>query len=134
MSTLTATIEVEVDPDWIEFCTQYNDIFMYDYCGYWMAGMEQDNQLGWLVYEYDWGGNCPMLKDVRESPEYENIVAAWRDGLELPEHWFRLSEDACKRAWVEGVKREGLNWYNDGDASSYDCALQRALLGEIIYG
>jgi hypothetical protein len=124
-------IEVEVDPDWIEFVTIYPDIFMTSYCGYWMYGMEQDDELGWLVHEHD---EQHSVRQVAKSPEYPAIVKAWREGGKLPDNWFRLNKEAAIKAWAEGVKKYGTDWYENGDAISYDVVLQLALLGEIRYG
>lgn len=128
---VTVVLEVEVNQDWIEFCTKFNDLFMYDYCGYWMAGMEFDDDLGWLCFEYA-GEEDP--RQIKQGPEYPAIVQAWRDGKILPDRWYRLDKETAKRAWVEGYKRDGLDWYENGDAITYDVAIQNALLGEVRYG
>lgn len=135
MTKISVTIDVEVDQDWIDYCTQYNDLFLTHYCGYWMCGMEKDNDLGWLAYEYDPGGpNVKSIRSVQNSPEYSSIVEAWRAGNPLPDHWFRLDEKAAIKAFEEGVKRYGVDWYENGDATTYDVAIQMALLGEVVYG
>lgn len=136
MPKVTVTLDVEVDPIWIEFCTsKYVDVFIYGYCGYWMCGMEHNDTLGWLCYEYDWGGDEPQpIDQVRESPQYPAIVKSWEAGETLPPHWFRLNEELAIKAWAEGVKKYGINWFEDGDANTYDNVLQLTLLGELVYG
>ena len=41
----------ESKKSWVECVTQYNDIFTYGYCGYWLKGITFDKYLGWLVWE-----------------------------------------------------------------------------------
>jgi hypothetical protein len=128
---VTVTLEVEVNPDWIEFVTHYPDIFMTDHCGYWMYGMEQEDELGWLVHEHD---EMHSVREIADHPEYPAIVKAWREGKELPDNWFRLNKETAIKAWAEGVKRYGMDWYETGDAITYDVVLQMAILGEVRYG
>ena len=57
---------------------------------------------------------------------------ARRVGVEPREPSFRSVE---VRLRTEGVKREGVGWYEDGDATTYDVAIQRAIFnGEARYG
>lgn len=130
---ITVTISVEVSDDWIEFCTKYSDIFMRMYCGYWMYGMEHDDALGWLCFEHD---ERKTLAEVSEIPEYNDIVSAWRAGKELPAKWYRLDRATASKAWGEGVKRYGTNWYDspNTDATTYDVVIQLALLSDVKYG
>lgn len=132
--SIPVTIKSEVDPEWIDLAVNCNDLFIYGYCGYWMCRMEWDSELGHLCYEYEAGGDQPTIREAKASPDYENIVKTWRDGEKLPEHWYRLDKDMAIKAWVEGVKRDGVEWYENGDANTYDCAVQLAMLGEIVYG
>lgn len=132
MDKVTVTLEVEVDPDWIDFCTSsYQDIFIYGYCGYWMQGLEHDDELGWLVRQSD--DDRPAIM-VAKDAGYSKIVEAWKTGQDLPEGWHRLNKDAAIKAYAAGIKRYGLDWYENGDANTYDFAIQMALLGEIVYG
>lgn len=128
---ITVSLEVVVDPEWIDFCVQYNDLFMYGYCGYWLAGMEHDDT-GWLVYEYDIGGDDnPYPIDRKERAD---IVQAWQQGQPLPNRWYRLDKQAAILAYKHGVEKYGINWYDEGDANTYDYVIQLALLGELVYG
>lgn len=126
-------VEVAVDPDWIDFLLNHNDIFMTSYCGYWMSGMELDeNGGGWLVHEQDDDYDCAAA--AANHPEYNAIVKAWQDGKPLPDKWFRLDKEAAIRAWIEGCKKYGVDWYENSDAVSMDVVIQLALLGEVRYG
>lgn len=125
---VTVTITVKVDPEWIEFLTKYNDIFgSPHYAGYWLYGAERDDRLGWLVYEHG---------DERRPTEREcrHARALWHAGEPLPERWYRLDRAAAIKAWAEGVKRFGAEWYENGDGPTYDVVVQMALLGEVRYG
>jgi hypothetical protein len=124
---VTANFEVAIDPDWIEYLTVDPDIFGAA-CGYWLRGVERDAALGWLVWEDD--NKCRH----GEEPNAAEAVAAWREGKPLPPHWFKLDKDAAIRAWIEGVKKWGVDWYDQVDAEREDVVVQLALLGEIRYG
>lgn len=128
MPKVSVTMDVEVDPDWIEFCTsRYVDVFMHGYCGYWMCGVEHDDKLGWLV-------SINLDDEGTTAKETKKAVKAWKDGKELPEGWYRLNEEVACKAWAEGFKRWGATWYEDGDADTYDYAIQKAMFGEVVYG
>jgi len=131
----TVTIETEIDPLWVPYLTQNTDIFGYNYCGYWMMGMERTQDRGWLCFEHDDGAIYRSARDVAERhPEYEAILKAWREGKPLPDKWFRLDKAAAIKAWHEGVKRWGVEWYEGVDSIREDVVVQLALLGEIRYG
>ena len=133
-----ATAEVEVNvprEDWIDYLTKEVDIFMRGYCGYWLRGVKRDEKLGWLVWEDD------EIHSQGEEPKLKAALAAWKAGKPLPQgepgcqRWYRLDEAAAVKAYVEGVKLWGVNWFEEkGDACTYDVAIQMALLGEIRYG
>jgi hypothetical protein len=100
------TLELEVPQDWIDFVTQGSDVFRRDHCGYWAQ--------------------------VQKWSDKGAIVRVDEDG-ELGEQrtWDRAF--ACK-AYAEGVKRKGVDFYEQGDANDYDCAIQMAWFGEVVYG
>lgn len=127
-AAVEVTVTVTVDEDWIEFLTKHPDIFGRDYCGYWLRGVEHDDERGWLVWEDD--------EEHRkgDEPGAAEAVAAWQAGEALPEGWYRLDRALAIKAWGEGVKRSGVDWYENGDGVAYDCAVQMALLGEVRYG
>lgn len=117
------------EEEWLKFILDFDDIFMTNYCGYWMRGMEWDKKLGWLVFEH--GG------EVRAPKETNNdVMELWRSGKPLPKRWHRLDRAAVVRAYAEGVLLKGANWYEaaDTDATTYDVVIQRALFGEEKYG
>lgn len=128
MPKISVTIDVEVDPDWIEFCTsKYADVFMLGHCGYWMCGVKHDDKLGWLV-----SVNLDDCGTV--SQQSKQAIKAWKAGETLPEGWHCLNEGLAIKAYEAGVKRYGVNWYEDGDADTYDFAIQMAMFGEVVYG
>lgn len=125
--------EVKVNPDWIDLLINHNDMFMTNYCGYWLSGMERDrNGGGWLVHEHS--DTDDSAYEAAKLPEYPAIVQAWKKNQPLPDGWFRLNEAAAIKAYVEGVKQYGVDWFEFGDADSYDIVIQLALLGEVRYG
>jgi hypothetical protein len=123
-------LPVKAEPlnSWIEFLTKYNDIFGRDYVGYWLFGVARDKKLGWLAYEFIDDEASYMSKN------YDEVIAAWKRGEKLPEKYFVLNEETARRAYVEGIKRKGVEWYEQGDANDYDVVLQWTLLGEVRYG
>ena len=125
---VTTTIISVVDPLWFDFCDEGDPLFRTDHCGYWARGVAYDEERGWLVYEDD--EKCKPGKE----PHHDEAIAAWIENRDLPEHWFRLDRAAAIRAWAEGVKSDGEHWFEEGDATDYDVALQMALLGEVRYG
>ena len=128
---MTVEVDIVVDEEWINFVTMYNDIFRTDHCGYWLSGMDQEDDLGWLVYES--GEDDENAQIAAQKPEYKKIVKDWKNGKLLPKKWFRLNRDAAIKAWIEGVKKYGVDWYENSDAITYDNVIQLALLNEIKY-
>lgn len=126
----TFSITVNVDPFWIEYLTRYSDIFGRQYAGYWLRGVEHDSKLGWLCWEDD------EQHRSGTEPNREEALKSWRAGKLLPANWFRLDRAAALRAWEEGVKKYGFDWYgsNEHDATTEDVLLQLTLLGEVRYG
>jgi hypothetical protein len=123
---VTVEIETTVDPQWIDYVVNCNDLFMRDYCGYWACGVEREADRGWLVFEED---------DDREAPKKvpATVLKAWRAGEPLPKGWHRFDQEAAAKAWEHGVLRGGVDWYENGDANDYDAVMQLAVLGEIRY-
>jgi hypothetical protein len=118
----------EPDPEWVAFLTKYNDIFMRDYCGYWLFGVARNDKDGWLVFDQGEG-------ERPSEAEQKRVIALWKSGsrTKLPANWYRLNKAAAKRAHEEGVKRWGKDWFENGDANTYDYVVQMALLGEHRY-
>jgi hypothetical protein len=123
----TVTIKSTVDPLWIEFCTRDRDVFGASCCGSFLFGIDQDDDLGWLVFEHE------EKHTVDNVPNEKKAVAAWRAGESLPKGYYRLDSEAAKKAWIEGVKWRGEKWYDNGDAIAYQYAIQRALFDEERY-
>jgi hypothetical protein len=127
----TSTIMTVTDPGWIEHVTGgprgYADVFGRDYSGYWMRGMAHTAHRGWIAFEH--GDDDACTEEAARA-----AIRLWRNDEPLPPLWHRLDLDLANRAWCEGVKRYGENWYADGDGPRYDWALQTALFGEAKYG
>jgi hypothetical protein len=125
------TIEIVVDEHWIDFAVNNNDLFRSNYCGYWLNGVAFDDDLGWLCY-VDGDGGAP------EDAEAQPVIQAWKAGEAFPENsrgkFYLLDRTAAIEAFKHGVMWRGAEWYENGDASSYDHVIQMALLGEIVYG
>ena len=128
----TFSITVAIDSFWVDYLTGYTDIFGPQYVGYWMCGVDRHPERGWLCWEFagPHGGRCRR----GEEPDREEAIRAWALGQPLPKGWYRLDRATALRAWEEGVKRWGVDWYAQVDAPREDLVLQLALLGEVRYG
>lgn len=130
-ATVSVTLDVKVDPDWTEFCCKYSDMFSTDHIGYWARGMVRDRkneENGWLLFEHG-GEEFPD-----GEPNEAEAMRAWKAKEPLPPNYFRLDKAATEKAWAEGCKRYGVDWYENADANTYDVVVQMALLGEVRYG
>jgi len=124
----TFQLTVEVDSGWVDYLTKHADIFENARAGYWLRGVALNDDTGWLCWEDD--EKCRY----GEEPNFETAKHEWVLGNPLPEHWFRLDRAAAIRAWEEGVKRWGVDWYEECDSTREDIVVQLALLGEVRYG
>ena len=126
----TFSMTVAIDPFWVEYLTQNNDIFGKMYAGYWLRAVAHDPERGWLCWEDD------EQHRRGEEPGRAQAMEAWvwGKGLPLPNGWYRLDRAAALRAWEAGIKRWGVGWYAQVDAQCEDIVLQEALLGEVRYG
>lgn len=116
---------VTVPGDWIDMITYYSDFFRTDHCGYWAMSVRLLDGTR-LVYEH---------ADDRPSQKKIDAAAnAHRNGRSLPERWFLFDNAFAIKAYLEGIKLYGAGFYEDGDASDYDNAIQMAALGEVRYG
>lgn len=123
--------------DWLDLVLNHNDTFMQSYCGYWARGMRLDSPKdhdkgeagygSWLVYEESDG------EPLTNRASLKAFTAA-KAGKKLPKHWHLLNEATATRAFQLGVEQWGLNWLQEGDASNHDVVIQKALLGEVVYG
>ena len=119
--------EVHVDPDWVELVCQAVDLFCMDWCGYYLRGIDHDPDLGQLVWEDD-------EQHARfHEPQAAEAIAAWHTGKDLPTGYYRFDESFAYRAWEEGVKKMGDDWFEGADAIDYDWVVQQALFGEQRY-
>lgn len=113
---------------WVKYLTQSGDIFHQMYAGYWLRGIEHDSARGWLCWEND------EKSRMGEEPDREAAKAAWAAERPLPAGWHRLNKVMAVQAWIEGIKRWGVDWYKHSDANCEDYVVQLALLGENRYG
>lgn len=123
---MKVTIEIEVDEGWIDFAIHSSDIFKRRCCGYWLYGVDR-NDNGWLCYVDDEGVPPP-------ASAVPAAITAWEAGEVLPTGFYRLDRQAAIEAFKQGVLWHGAEWYEKGDADSYDYVIQMALLGKIVYG
>jgi hypothetical protein len=104
--------------------------------GYGMAHQRADSGPVWLVAD---------LEDM--TPEqYEAAMGMSRDechalldsvlaGEPLPECFYVMDKSAAHRALAYGIQRWGAHaFFNRCDYGDYDCAVQYALLGDVLYG
>ncbi len=129
--TVQAKVEFDVGvpvESWIDWLTLSGDVFSRNYIGNWARGVEQDDALGWLVWEDD------ESHDHDEEPDRDAAVAAWKASDSLPANWYRLDKAMAIKAYIVGVRTWGDNWFETkGDANTYDYVLQMAMLGEERY-
>jgi hypothetical protein len=126
----TLSIEIAIDADFVEDLVHGDTTFSPCYSGYWAHGAAYSGPLGWLVCDYVAHEGRRPTEDVCDE-----IAAIWRSSTPLPASWYRLDRAAAIRAWCEGVKRWGIDWwYKRADALRRDVVLQLALLGEVRYG
>lgn len=127
----------EIPDDWVEFCTKYNDIFMYSYSGYWAYGCHRDKD-GWLACVSDDEGGM-------DQGEIDRAILAFKAGKRNFEFdkksmkgFFIINEDFAKRAWIAEANypynSDGYSWWEDGDAINIDRAIQLALFDEVVFG
>ena len=124
----TFTLTVDVDPFWVQYLTGYTDIFGHAAFRNWLRGVDHHPERGWLCWESD------DQHRRGEEPNREEAVRAWALGEPLPKGWYTLDRAVALRAWEEGVKRWGVDWYEHTDAEREDVVVQLALLGEVRYG
>jgi hypothetical protein len=140
--------KLAIPGDWLAMCTLWSDIFSTDYIGYWARGVAQDNNLGWLVWEFEEDDRFKPKPGLQmfgrsfdnEDKLHKEAIQAWKAGKPLPPHYHALNREAAVKAYLAMVTlprekgKGGLDWYENSDATSYDVAVQLALLGELKYG
>lgn len=125
MKTITIEVDASQAKEWIaEVAGGSIDVFRTTHAGYWLRGVEFVEKRGWLVFNDE--GDYPVCD--------KDAIKAWRAGRALPEGYYRLDRAVALSAWKEGVKRWGVGWFHDQDATAWDIVLQIAILGDVIYG
>jgi hypothetical protein len=141
------TIPIIIPGDFYDTWLNHQDLFMYTHCGYYWRLVEssEDPKLGHLAWDFEEDENIQAFLDEvgvqfidHLSQEDENrfhapAIEAWKAGKPLPPHYYAINKDVCTKAYIEGVKRGGTSWYEDGDATDYDIAFQMAVYGEHLY-
>lgn len=142
-------VEAMVPGDWIAMCTLWNDLFGNGYIGYWARGIRRDDTKGWLVWEYEDDDRlsdfldekeCRFIEQLGEAEDdlHAEAYKAWEENKPLPPRYHRLDREAAVRAFAlmvsSGREGGGVEWYENGDANSYDVAVQLSLFSEIKYG
>ncbi len=121
----TVVIASEVSTDWTENVFLNVDLLMRQYCGHWMESVDYSSSLGRLVRE---GDEADRSEDVEQA-----AILAWRAHAPLPNGYHRLDRGTSAKAWAEGVKKWGEDWYENGDGDAYDYVAQKALFGKVKY-
>jgi hypothetical protein len=128
--TVSVTFELKVPVStWIDYLTKSFDIFQTNYCGYWLRGIDKDES-GWLCWEDD--EKCYF----GDEPFRAEALTAWKNKSKLPEKYFMLDKALAIRAYIEGVKKWGMDWMDspNTDSTTYDVVIQLAMFGEVRYG
>lgn len=133
-TTVKCAFDLEVPNEgWIDYLTQYHDIFgVTYYAGYWLRSVEWNTMRGHLCFEYE-----DKYEDGKE-PNRAKAIKVWKTSPNalLPRGWHRLDAAMAIKAYVEAVKMWGVDWmagdHNDG--AGYEFAVQMAMLGEVKYG
>jgi hypothetical protein len=98
--------------------------------GYWLCGVEYDEENGWLAYEFDEQAESPREMD------HELAIAVWRRQFtdRLPDRYYRIDKDAISTTFNHILARWGQEGLKDLDLPRADEAIQWTLLGEHRYG
>ena len=125
----TFSTEVDIDPDFVEYLTKFNDIFQQNRSGTGPSGRQGQGRLATSLFRSGWRRRDAHRQAIREA---KSCYGGAHDG-NLPKGWYVLDRDAAIRAWCEGVERWGVEWYEDVDAERETSSCSRAP-GEIRYG
>lgn len=101
------------------------DLFMSQYCGYWLRGVGRVKGLGWLARD---------IVETQSDDDVKQIARLAREGKPLPKGWYLIDRPAAEKALAEGQKKYGEDFAYDYDGPMADVAVQRALLGDVVYG
>lgn len=117
--------EPRIPAEWLALCTEYVSLFDHRYIGRWAARLCQRDGLGWLVFD---------RYEISHDRDHRPAIDAWLAGATLPAHYFAITPDVARRAFVDVAVQEGSDWFKhpeNGDEVSP--AIQRALFGTVIY-
>jgi len=133
-------VEVEVPRDWLDWAgggEGWADLYQRCHCGYFLARIEQSEDLrSALAWEDEEDSSNPGADaEEDEMAPHADAIAAFHAGNPLPKNYHLINEDFMVRAFVEGVKKFGADWYDPSqtDANTYDTVIQMALFGEQKY-
>lgn len=145
--TLTVTVKVDDEEaqgfvDLLCGCPKghhVGDMLLRGFSGWWLYGMAHqrtDNGPVWLVADLEamTPDQYRAAKDMSRDDLYAMLDAAptWDH---LPECFYVMDKSAAHRALAYGIQRWGADAFlNCCDYDHYDCAVQHALLGDVLYG
>jgi len=122
-------------PDVPEDRRHCGDVLTRGFSGYWLCGVERDPTLGWLAFDqYGFAEDAEDLDSDPSAVQLSEAEAAWRAGEELPARFYRLDRAAALRALQYAIERWGVGFIDTTDYGDLDCAVQHALLGDVVYG
>lgn len=108
----------------VDFMTEHTDIFGNSYIGYWAYRVKRYPDEGWLLCETHNFDSWQEREDMCTAAS-----ALKEEGEPLPDGFHMLDkETAAKVAAKLGLRID--NW----DAEDIDVAIQKVLLGGIVYG
>lgn len=119
---------------WRSWVLSSSDLFGRSYAGYWLWGVDKnDAEEEWLAYEMK--DEAPPSRELAEK-----AIEIWRRPLGprrklLKEIGFYIIDSGVVvEAFKRGILRKGIDWYERGDGSDCDVAIQLALFGKVRYG
>lgn len=134
-------IEVDIPDSWLNYVAplfnseehnldevEFGQIFSLSSIGYWLRPIKQSYRMGALAYDYGDGDHRPTDEEVEEADR------CWRDALSLPPNWYEINRAVAMSAYMEGVKRWGLDWMEKADGRRFDAVIQLALFSRFKYG
>ena len=121
---LTVAIESNEVDEFVKELTKSSDIFRRDHCGYWLVGIECHILRGWLAFD----GESGCQRDD------EMAIVRWNLNKSLPQGYYRLDYEFAIKAWIEGAKKYGVEWFGTLGSNARDFAVQMAMFGEVVYG
>ncbi len=120
---------------WINDFALNVDVFRPGYCGYWLYRADFIEGKGYLAYDYRRDdAACTSYGFLPASQELAVAVEFATRGHALPTGWYLLDRAFAEKALAEGLKKYGEDFAEEYDGESADVAVQRALLGEVVYG